>query len=126
MNRLLSVPQSKSSTPSPARTDSPQVRGAGRGTLPQCLLVPQHYERNYAYPLVVWMHGVGGDERELKRIMPLVSLRNYVSVAVRGTSQLERGFGWEQTGDAIAAAESRAAEAVAQARQRFNIHDDRI
>ena len=90
--------------------------------MPQCLLAPQHYERNYAYPLVVWLHDDGGDERELKQIMPLVSLRNYVSLAVRGTAKAESGFGWPETADAILAAESRVAEAVAQARQRFHVH----
>jgi phospholipase/carboxylesterase len=126
MNRLLSAPPPKGSAPTQTRADQPQVRGAARAALPQCVLVPQHYERNYAYPLLVWMHDLGGDERELKRIMPLVSLRNYVSVAVQGTSQLEQGFGWEESADGIATAESRAAEAVAQAKQRFNVHSDRV
>jgi phospholipase/carboxylesterase len=93
---------------------------------PQCLLVPQHYERNYAYPLVVWLHDAGGNERELKRVMPLVSLRNYVSLAVRGTSSVDGGFGWPETADAILAAESCVADAVTQARERFNVHSSRI
>src|SRR5207253_2588891 len=74
----------------------------------------------------VWLHDAGGSERELKRVMPLVSVRNYVSLAVRGTSSVESGFGWPETADAILAAESRVSEAVAQARQRFNVHSGRI
>ena len=30
------------------------------------MLAPLHYEPNYAYPLLAWLHGSGGDERELK------------------------------------------------------------
>jgi phospholipase/carboxylesterase len=92
----------------------------------QCLLAPLHYERNYAYPLVVWLHDAEGDERELKRVMPLVSLRNYVSLGIRGTCQQRSGFGWQETGEGILAAETRLAEGVALARRRFHIHSDRV
>lgn len=47
------------------------------------LFSPLHYEPNYGYPLLVWLHGPRDDERQLTRIMPLVSLRNYVAVAPR-------------------------------------------
>jgi phospholipase/carboxylesterase len=125
MNRLSAANPPKASV-SAALRERPLVRSAPRHDMPQCVLAPLHYERNYAYPLIVWLHDNGGDERELKRIMPLVSLRNYVSLAVRGTSQSEQGFGWDEMADAILAAEGRVAEAVAQARQRFNIHSGRI
>jgi phospholipase/carboxylesterase len=126
MNRLTAAAPPKSAASAALRASRPLVRTLPRRDLPQCLLVPQHYERNYAYPLLIWLHDAGGDERELKQVMPLVSLRNYVSLAVRGTSAVERGFGWPDTADAILAAESRIADAVTQARQRFNVHSGRI
>lgn len=126
MNRLASLALSQHAVAAAPRPDRSPARTKTRRELPQCVLVPQHYERNYAYPLVVWLHDAGGDERELKKIMPLVSLRNYVSLAVRGTQQAERGFEWPETADAILAAESRVDEAVAQARQRFHVHPTRI
>ena len=52
-----------------------------RGRTIRC--APLHYERNYAYPLVVWLHGPGDNERQLQRIMPLVSMRNFVSIGPR-------------------------------------------
>jgi phospholipase/carboxylesterase len=55
-----------------------------RQTHPHILFSPMHYEQRYAYPLLVWLHGSGGDERQLTRIMPLISMRNYVAVAPRG------------------------------------------
>ena len=104
MNRLTAAqltgaPRPKSSAKTQLRVQRPPVSAAARGALPQCLLVPQHYERNYAYPLLIWLHDTGGDERQLREIMPLVSLRNYVSLAVRGTSQADRGFGWVSSAD---------------------------
>ena len=47
---------------------------------------PLHYEPNYSYPLIVWLHGPHNNELELKQIMPLVSMRNYVAAAPRGTA----------------------------------------
>jgi phospholipase/carboxylesterase len=125
MNRISALAPPKSSA-SAAIRQRPLVRAVPRHDLPQCLLAPLHYERNYAYPLLVWLHDCGGDERELKRIMPLVSLRNYVSLAVRGTNPIARGFTWGESADGLMAAEARVAEAVAQARQRFNVHPARI
>lgn len=58
---------------------------------PHVLFYPLHYEPNYAYPLLVWLHGCGGDERQIMRIMPKLSLRNYVAVAPRGFSVDEWG-----------------------------------
>jgi len=55
-----------------------------RLTHPHILFSPMHYEPNYAYPLLVWLHGIGNDERQLMRIMPAISMRNYVAVAPRG------------------------------------------
>lgn len=60
----------------------PAPRVSGRG--PYSLFGPLHYEANYAYPLIVWLHGPGDDEHQLRRIMPAISLRNYVAVARNG------------------------------------------
>ena len=57
-----------------------------------------HYTPGYAYPLIVWLHGPGCDERQLLRIMPLVSMRNHVGVAPRGiaisTADATAAYGW--------------------------------
>jgi phospholipase/carboxylesterase len=126
MNRLSPALSPQSSITTQTRDHRPPSRAAARAAQPQCLLVPQHYEPNYSYPLLVWLHDAGGSERELHTIMRLVSLRNYVSLSVRGTRPLARGFGWEETADALFAAQTSVAEAVAQARQRFNVHPRRI
>lgn len=125
MNRLTATPGLPTATAA-TRVNRPHVRKAVRAEQPQCVLAPLHYERNYAYPLLVWLHDDGGSERELNRVMPLVSLRNYVSVAVRGTTSLKRGFGWAQTVEAVNAAEARIIEAVRFAKERFHIHQERV
>lgn len=58
--------------------------GKTRRTHPHILFSPMHYEPMYSYPLLVWLHGSGDDERQLTRIIPEISLRNYVAVAPRG------------------------------------------
>jgi phospholipase/carboxylesterase len=116
----------KVSSPAATRAPRPALRNIVPSGAPYSILAPQHYEPNYAYPLIVWLHGFGGSEQELKRIMPLVSLRNYVSVAVRGPADTGDGYDWPQTPDAIETTEQRASDALALARSRFNIHRDRI
>jgi phospholipase/carboxylesterase len=88
----------------------------------QSLFAPLHYEPGYAYPLIVWLHGEGGTENHLRRLMPMVSVRNYVAVAPRGTARpgnstdAKQGFTWLQTGEHIHAAEQRVFDAVAAAK----------
>jgi phospholipase/carboxylesterase len=103
-----------------------QVR---EGLSPYNTFIPMHYERGYAYPLVVWLHGSPGNERELRQVMPLVSMRNYVGVAPRGTFAERRtrdAYGWRQSAGDIEEAEARIEDCVRLTRQRYNIHPDRI
>jgi phospholipase/carboxylesterase len=127
MNRLTAVPTLPKPHTMAARTRRPLLKTKDRHAPPHCLLAPLHYEPNYAYPLLVWLHGPGGNERELHEVMPLISLRNYAAAGVRGPAAAERGgYDWPQSAAGIHAAESRVADAVARARQRFHIHGGRI
>jgi phospholipase/carboxylesterase len=93
------------------------------------VFTPLHYERNYAYPLVVWLHGPDDSEQQLARVMPLVSLRNYVAIAPRGTAAgagKPTAFCWRQSEEQIAAAQERVLECLAIARQRFNVSPGRV
>ena len=61
--------------------------------------------------------------------MPLVSMRNYVAVAPRGSSAHPRHanrFQWQQSQNDIEVAEARVADCIASAERRFNIHPERI
>lgn len=98
---------------------------------PRVVFGPNHYEPRYAYPLIVWLHGPDADEQQLQRIMPLISLRNYVAVAPRGlippdSHSDKRQFSWPQLPDYIEAAEQRILDAIEAARQKYTLHPQRI
>ena len=71
----------------------------GAGSLVEARFIPQRYEPNYAYPLLVLFHARGGDEEQLVRSMPALSWRNYVGLSLRGPEAAGKrgrpeGFGW--------------------------------
>ena len=95
------------------------------------IFAPLHYERNYAYPLLVWLHGPDDNERQLQRIMPHVSLRNYVAVAPRGPDAAAgdaawRSCRWSQSEEHIETACARIADAIQIACHRYRIARDRV
>jgi len=115
-----------------------------RLTHPHILFSPMHYEPKYAYPLLVWLHGTGGDERQLMRIMPVISMRNYVAVAPRGlpieqpacpptldlsvSAILHRPkeqYDWNLS-DNLTSIEQRIFDCIAVAQERCNIAEHRI
>lgn len=133
MNRL-SRPAAEIETSSSGQRTAVSTAGSARverGSA-YALVAPLHYEPNYAYPLIVWLHGPGEDEQQVKRIMPLVSMRNYVSVAPRGTLSLPApagsppAYSWSQASDHQAAAEQRVLDCIEAAARGFNIARQRI
>jgi len=95
------------------------------------LFAPLHYEPAYAYPLVVWLHGPRDNEHQLKRVMPNLSMRNYVATAPRGTVEIRLatetlGYRWEQSESHIQTAEHAVMAAIDGAQEKFNIAPQRI
>ncbi|HEX3871502.1 MAG TPA: hypothetical protein VHV77_13755 [Pirellulales bacterium] len=102
-----------------------------RGEQASALFAPVHYEPNYAYPLLVWLHGHADDESQLRRIMPLVSLRNYIGLAVRGTAEVAHSvkrtaYTWSQARAHVALAEQAVFDAIEMARDRYHLAQDRV
>ncbi len=69
--------------------------------LAEARFIPQRYEPNYPYPLLVLLHGRGGDEHQMVASMPAMSWRNYVGLSLRGPETLTRrgafaGYSWGQ------------------------------
>ena len=65
--------------------------------------LPAAYEPNYAYPLLVFLHGQGGSEEQVLRLAPRLSRRNYICIALRGPHTVTRpdgtpGYGWGPDG----------------------------
>lgn len=99
--------------------------------VPHALFAPQHYEPGYAYPLIVWLHGPADDERQLLRIMPIVSLRNYVAVAPRGVPGRSPRKGrqkqpWLPWAGAASRAEQCVFDCISIAWQKYHISPKRI
>jgi phospholipase/carboxylesterase len=125
MNRLTTLAPSAFAK-RPAR---PPVEKALRPACPAGIqtFAPLHYEPNYNYPLLVWLHDDGGNASDLSRVMPLVSMRNYVGVALTGEAVTgRRGCIWRPTAGATSAAENQLGDAIDLAHERFRIHPERV
>src|SRR5215467_16357260 len=72
--------------------------------LPIRTFLPFGYEPNYAYPLLVFFHGHGGNEEQVLRLAPRLSRRNYICIGLRGPQALclradgRTGYGWGSEG----------------------------
>ncbi len=91
------------------------------------LFLPLHCQSNYAYPLLIWLHGEGADESQLARVMPALSLRNYAAIAPRWqprTPQPWQGFDSPQQDDD--SLQERLAELIHLAGKRIHSHKQRI
>jgi phospholipase/carboxylesterase len=116
-----------------------------RLTHPHLLFSPMLYEPNYSYPLLVWLHGTGEDERQLMRIMPVISVRNYVAVAPRGLPmeqpacpptfdlsvsaimhRSKEQYDWNLSEENLTLLEQRVFDCIAVAQERCKIADHRI
>lgn len=102
----------------------PSTRASAR-----VFLLPLHYEPNYRYPLVVWLHSDGYNEHQVEHVMPHISLRNYVGVGVRGVraaDSIGHRFDWSLSAAAVGSAHAAVAETIEEATTRFSIHPGRV
>lgn len=100
---------------------------------PILTFLPTGYEPEYAYPLVVFLHGRGGSERQLIPWMPALSQRNYVAIALRGLHSVRNarrqrtGYAWYPTDGTV---EEEVAHylfaAIEETQRRLRIHPGRI
>ena len=129
MNPIHSSPHSKKKTPTipPFQVESALFSLSAEDSS-HAFFAPLHYESKYAYPLLVWLHGPGhNDERQLVRIMPSISMRNYAAAAPRGfSSDNSQELDWPQDLQSIEAATHRVFDCIGAASERFNIAGKRI
>jgi phospholipase/carboxylesterase len=139
MNRLPELKASHidiTSVPQAPLIDSyPSIASPSRGARlrdrasapPYSLFAPLHYERGYAYPLLIWLHGDGGSESELRQLMPHVSVRNYIGAAPRGEAKAKGGgYTWQPDEPGIDGAAERVHECIDASKRRFNVHPQRV
>jgi phospholipase/carboxylesterase len=100
--------------------------------LPIRTFLPTGYEPNYAYPLVVFFHGHGGNEEQVLQLAPRLSRRNFICVGLRGRELLgERadgtpGFTWGADGQIDVQTEDYVLGAIEQTRRNYHVHSERI
>jgi phospholipase/carboxylesterase len=93
------------------------------------LFVPSDYQPKYAYPLVVLLHGNGGDEDTAARLVPQLSRRNYIAACPRGGKVLgpgytgRPGFGWDETDSRL---ERYLLGIHSHVRRAFHVHSERV
>ncbi len=134
MNRVQSIFDSQSVFPDFSLEPNVEqaVYSAVEGGSPSAMFAPLHYEPNYAYPLLVWLHGPADNESQLRRIMPTLSMRNYVAVAPRGLSPVGREKGratkatWDTSTDHLPATAACVFDSIERACSRFNVAANRI
>lgn len=90
------------------------------------ICLPEGYEPSYAYPLLVWFHDEAGDEQEIDDVMPRISERNYIGVALRGNMVRPLRFGWSNTQDRLPQLLSDLNDLVDGLEQEFRIHRNRV
>lgn len=115
-------------------------------TFHHIVAAPIHYEPNFAYPLIVWLHDSEKTETEILETIPKISARNYVAVAPRGIScykkrlvrssvngnpvqekcWIEPCFSWQDTEDGVIEAENLVFDSIAEAYAKYNVNMRRI
>jgi phospholipase/carboxylesterase len=76
------------------------------------IFVPDHYEPNYAYPVLVWLQTTAWPPGALNRIMRMVSERNYFGVPLRVVDS-----------DRI---EEQLQQTFARLRRQYHLHTERV
>jgi phospholipase/carboxylesterase len=100
--------------------------------LPVRTFLPTGYEPNYAYPLLVFFHGHGGNEEQVLRLAPRLSRRNYIYIGLRGPQPLgprkdgRMGYTWGLEGHCDAQVEDYVFQAIEQTRRSYHVHSERI
>ncbi|OYP35236.1 alpha/beta hydrolase [Rhodopirellula sp. MGV] len=96
---------------------------------PQSYFVPLHYEANYQYPLIVWLHSDGFNENQVNHVMPHISTRNYLATGIRAPRAADASghrYAWGNSEATVEQVRHSVIAAVSQARERYNVHAGRI
>jgi phospholipase/carboxylesterase len=96
---------------------------------PLRFVLPVGYERNYRYPLLIWLHSDGFNENQVSDVMPHISPQNYIGVGIRGSRSIDPAghrFDWATSPAAIVRCEEAVWQAIDQAVERYSIHPERI
>jgi phospholipase/carboxylesterase len=116
---------------SETQTQVETENGRRASQAPPCgVFVPENYEPNYAYPLIIWLHEAGRSERDIVEVLPMISMRNYLGLALRGTARMygdaAGGFGWSRSRNAALKLEEQLHASVRRMRRDYHVHTERV
>lgn len=102
----------------------------GERCQPALTFLPTGYEPGYAYPLLVFFHNEGGSEKQMMKLAPRVSRRNYIALGLRGPTLLRRndgvwGYGWDADENEMSL-DDYVFGAIDRVSEDYSIHPDRI
>lgn len=104
----------------------------GSRKLPLLTFLPTGLEPRYEYPLLVFFHQEGANEKQMMRLVPSVSRRNYICLGLRGPERVFRpatgnfGCSWEGDDATDSLIEDYVFAAIEQTCGLLPIHSDRI
>ncbi len=94
------------------------------------IYAPPSYEAGYAYPLVVWFHDQGGDERDVLNWLPHISDQNYLGMGLRAPLPVTNGLPgqrrWSTSERFFDLLEEELATGICDLSERMNVHPQRI
>lgn len=104
--------------------------------LADAVFVPESYEPNYAYPLIIWLTDTATRQYELCRVMPQISTRNYFGVSLPCVQESVHEWDISNSNSETAfdalplpgldPLERRLFDTVAKMRSSYHIHTERI
>ena len=100
----------------PGGQSTPALQHLGGGAT---IYVPEHYESNYAYPLIAWLES-GASAPELLPRMCQLSSRNYLALSVAPSNRRV------QSDDENAEPPYAVGRAIAEVCERYTVHEDRV
>ena len=111
-------------TPPPATFES------GQAAVEYAVAVPSGYTPRYAYPLIVWFHDDGGDERDVLDWLPQLSPQNYLGLGLRGPLPVGDGLPgqrrWSLGRQHLEWLEDQLGLALMETARQYSFHAERI
>lgn len=128
---ILPALESNSDTPDGITSDGIQWQTGPASSLhaagkPLTLYLPERYEPNYQYPVIIWLHSENSDEEEVLDMMPQISDQNFMAIGFRGNVENKTGCTWGNSNIERALFFSELHDTVRELRREFHIHSERI
>jgi len=126
VNRILRFEAGTESVASDEIVESRFVTQLDGIETPHRICLPDGYVSSYSYPLIVWFHDDSADEDEVADILPRISERNYIGLALRGNMPREIGHGWSTSEARWSKLADDLDQLIAAMEERHLVHADRM